>query len=477
MIPGTEKRRAAALLLAFVLVFSPSEAVAQSGESALPAPRKIAGKQFLKDSAIYYGSIWAFRFFYVRNKNERIYKTSPSEWWEHISQSPETDDGDEFFTNYIVHPFAGYVSYLYYREMGYGFWGSALGSALQSTLFEYTVEGLVETPSLPDLISTPVLGTALGFTASNISDFLIGVDNPAATFFAHLINPMRNFVNNGRVALINPLAGRFEYSQSFDISHVPWKNLAIEQYSPHSFYSALPMGYAGARLEVSGARGSKGQIVLYNLRAELPSNDYRKSLYVIFNQSGVNNLELPADGYELSNFRLGGKYALVKTPAYWLAAGFESHLPTIYKDNVRRLEGIKNRYRRDLPVYLRDSYALTPFAGAGAKIGPFSFETNAAFALVKKAEDFEGDESEKILKYGAALSLSLPVNIAAQLSAEFSGNRFFSLGSGKKNNSYFTAAIRFGRFLSPSLALQIPVSGHDDDTVSQTVITEIQIRF
>ncbi len=478
MIPGARKPRAAALLLlAFALVFSPPAAIAQSGENVSPAPKKIASKQFLKDSAIYYGSIWAFRLFYVRNKNERIYNTSPSAWWDHISQAPETDDGDEFFTNYVVHPFAGYVSYLYYNELGYGFWGSALGSALQSTLFEYTVEGLVETPSLPDLISTPVLGTVFGFAASNLSDFLIEIDKPAATFFAHLINPMRNFVKNGRVALINPLAGRFEYLQSFDISHVPWKDLAIEQNSPHSFYSALPRGYAGARLEVSGAQDSTGQIVLYDIRAELPSNDYRKSLYVIFNQSGVNNFHSPRDGYELSNFRLGGKYAFVKTPEYWLAAGFETHLPTIYKDNVRRLEGIKNRYRRDLPVYLRDSYAFTPFAGAGANIGALSFETNAAFTLVKKAEDFEGDESEKILKYGVALSLALPVNIAARVSAEFSGNRIISTRSGNKNSSYFTTGIRLGRFFSPSVALQIPVSGHDDNTVSQTVITEIQLRF
>ncbi len=478
MTPGMKKCRVAALLLlSFALVLSPPATIAQSGENTSPAPRKIVSKQFLKDSGIYYGSIWAFRLFYVRNKNERIYKTSLSTWWDHISQAPQTDDGDEFLTNYVAHPFAGYVSYLYYNEMGYGFWGSALGSALQSTIFEYTVEGLVETPSLPDLISTPVLGAMFGFAASNISDFLIEKNNPTATFFAHLINPMRNFVKNGRVALINPLAGRFEYLQNFDISHVPWKDLAIEQNSPHSFYSALPRGYTGARLEVSGAQDSTGQIVLYNLKAEVPSNDYRKSLYVIFNQSGINNFHLPRDGYELSNFRLGAKYAFVKTPAYWLAVGFESHLPTIHKDNVGRLEQIKNLYRRDLPVYLRDSYAFTPFVGVGVSMGALSLETNAALTIVKKAEDFEGDESEKILKYGVSLSLALPINIAARVSAEFSGNRIISMKSGNKNNSYFTTGIRLGRFLSPSVALQIPVSGHDDNTVSQTVITEIQLRF
>jgi len=44
---------------------------------------------------------------------------------------------------------------------------SALGAAVQSTLFEYTVEGTVERPSLQDLISTPVVGTALGIVLDN----------------------------------------------------------------------------------------------------------------------------------------------------------------------------------------------------------------------------------------------------------------------------------------------------------------------
>ncbi len=440
--------------------------------------KSVGSRDFVKDTAIYYGSIWAFRFFYVRNKNERIYDTSPSKWWDNITQAPEGDDGDEFFTNYVVHPFAGYVSYLYYRQMGYGFWGSAFGSALQSAMFEYTVEGLVETPSLPDLISTPGLGIVLGVAAENLSNLLIKVDNPAATFFAHIVNPMRNFVNEGRVMLINPLQGRFEYKQSFDISHVPWKNLSIEQPDPHSFRSALPRGYFGARLEVAGLKG-KGQIVLYDLRAEMPSADYRKSLYVMFNQSGINNLGEgePRDGYELSNFRLGGKFVVLEKPSYWVSAGFESHLPTIYKDNVRRLRKIQSVYKRDIPVYLRNSYALTPFIGASARKNAFFIETVAGFSFIGKSRALEGDSSETMLKYGAALGVSVPVNIVRSLSVEITGNRFLTLRDGKKNNLYFTSGIRFGSFISPSVALQIPLRGDDSDNVSQSLIADIQIRF
>ncbi len=462
----------------FAVFFISAPLTVSYAESEKVLQKKVKSRDFLKDSAIYYGSIWAFRFFYVRNKNSRIYDTSPSKWWDNITKAPVRDDGDEFFTNYVVHPFAGYVSYLYYRQMGYGFFGSAFGSAFQSALFEYTVEGLVETPSLSDLLSTPGIGVIFGFAADNISKLLIKADNPAATFLAHVVNPMRNFVDNGRVVLINPLQRRLEYTQSFDIEHVPWKNRSLEQPEPFSFPSAFPRGYAGARLEVAGLKSS-GQIVFYNIGAELPSADYRKSLYVIFNQSGVNNLGEGSarDGYELSNFQLGGKIVLLKKPSYWISAGFESHLPTIYKDNVNRLREIHSLYKRDLPVYLRNSYALTPFIGASARKGAFSVEATAGFGFVGKAQAFEGNSSETILKYGAALGVSIPVNVVESVSAEIAGNRFLSLRNGDKNNLYFTSGVRFGSFISPSVAFQIPLSGDDKDSVAKSFIAEIQVRF
>lgn len=492
--PPSVKLKPLCLSLAFALSVFCAESAAQVREPAAAGAgarvrkepekgakirlrKKVASRDFLKDSAIYYGSIWAFRFFYVRNKNDRIYDTSPSKWWDNITKAPERDDGDQFFTNYVVHPFAGYVSYLYYRQMGYGFGGAAFGSALQSALFEYTVEGLVETPSLPDLISTPGLGVLFGFAAENFSNWLEGFDSPASTFLAHVVNPMRNFVKNGRVALINPLQRRFEYTQSFDISHVPWKNLSVEQPDPLSFQSGIPRGYAGARLEVAGLEGD-GQIVFYNLRAEFPSADYRKSVYVIFNQSGVNNLDGgPGDGYELSNFQLGVKTVVLETPAYRISAGFESHLPSIYKDNVGRLRKIHSLYKRDLPVYLPKSYALTPFFGASATKGAFSLEATAGFSFIGKTELLEGDSSETMVRYGAAIGVSVPLNIVRSITAEITGNTFPSLRNGGKNNLYFTQSIRFGSFISPSVGLQLPLSGDDGKYVSKSFIADIQIRF
>ena len=136
-----------------------SPGVEEGGENGEPeepvieeaGPEKLGFKEFMRDSAIVYTGLWAARFFYVRNKNSRIFDTSLSKWWNNISQWPEWPDGDSFFTNWVTHPIVGSQEYLFYRAMGHSRWVSALGVALQSTLFEYTVEGLVETPSLPDL--------------------------------------------------------------------------------------------------------------------------------------------------------------------------------------------------------------------------------------------------------------------------------------------------------------------------------------
>lgn len=466
------KAQLKSLLLCVLCVLAPAPLA-----DAQPPTKTVKSRDFIKDSAVYYGSIWAFRFFYVRNKNARIYDTSPSDWWKNITQAPVTNDGDRFFTNYIVHPFAGYVSYLYYREMGYGFWGSALGSALQSTLFEYTVEGLVETPSLPDLLSTPGIGVLAGAAAEALSDRLYGTGNTAAKVLAHVVNPMRNFVNNEKVVLINPLRGTFEYSQSFDTSNMPHKLDSLSTPEPHSFRSALPRGYAGGRFEVAALKNARGQIVLYNVGAELPSEDYGKSVYIFFNQSGVNNLGpgQARDGYELSNFTVGAKAVITKTPSYWAAAGIEAHLPTVYKDNVGRLEEITSLYERDLPVYLEDAYSVAPFVGGAVKAGALSFEAAAGAAFIGKAENLEGDSWETVAHCGASLGISVPGIV--QSSMEIKGVRMQSRANGSKNSAYFTAGLRFGSLISPSVALQIPVGGKDSEAVSRSFITQIQVRF
>ncbi len=51
-------------------------------------------KQFLEDTAIWYGVQWAGRLWYVRDKNTKIFDASLSLWWDNITTFPEWNDDE-----------------------------------------------------------------------------------------------------------------------------------------------------------------------------------------------------------------------------------------------------------------------------------------------------------------------------------------------------------------------------------------------
>jgi hypothetical protein len=83
-----------------------------------------------------------------------------SKWTENV-RNPIWDD-DEWYVNYILHPYWGATYYIRGRERGlkrsYSFWYSFLLSAL----YEYGAEALFEPVSYQDLIVTPVAGALIG---------------------------------------------------------------------------------------------------------------------------------------------------------------------------------------------------------------------------------------------------------------------------------------------------------------------------
>ncbi len=85
---------------------------------------------------------------------------SLSTWWDNVTHP--TWDEDDFFINYVMHPYWGAAYFVRARERGYtgseAFWYSAM----LSTIYEFGVEALFEQPSIQDLIVTPVFGSLLG---------------------------------------------------------------------------------------------------------------------------------------------------------------------------------------------------------------------------------------------------------------------------------------------------------------------------
>lgn len=81
--------------------------------------------------------------------------------WKNNVTEPVKDE-DDYFINYVLHPYWGAAYYIRARERGYPGWNAFGYSILLSTLYEYGAEALFEPVSAQDLIVTPVAGSLLG---------------------------------------------------------------------------------------------------------------------------------------------------------------------------------------------------------------------------------------------------------------------------------------------------------------------------
>jgi len=81
-------------------------------------------------------------------------------WWDNVTH-PQWDS-DDFYINYVLHPYWGAAYYVRARERGYDGEQAFWYSALMSSLYEFGVEALFEEPSIQDIVVTPFLGSLLG---------------------------------------------------------------------------------------------------------------------------------------------------------------------------------------------------------------------------------------------------------------------------------------------------------------------------
>ncbi len=462
-----------------------SEPALSPGQSDDTDTESVPGaKEFIRDTAIYYSAIWGFRFFYVRNKDARIFDTSLSKWRKNVTSLPVSDDGDEFFTNYVVHPFAGLMSFLYYREMEHEVWAAALGSALQSTLFEYTVEGLVETPSVPDLIATPLLGVPLGFGLESISSWLYSRDSKVAKVAAHMLNPMRNFVDNRKIVLINPLTGQYELSGTFQTTSPSSKQRSIQYSYPVLFRPALPVGYFRAFVEVADLNDklNDGELIFYHVEAEFNSRSNLYGAYLRVSQAGVNDLRVAGEdvrnGFELANMVIGGKAVAYETDHSVYTAGMNVVLPLAYKDNIERLSSIVKSSKRDFPLYLRRSFTFEPYISTLHHHKWLSVQSNLGFQMVVRAHGLEDDDTETRLAYNSAVGISLPSGLtSAVVFGELNGVTTFTADTFTKTELSLAGGARFGKRFSPGFTVRFPLRGESEHNTERIYTTDLTIRF
>jgi len=180
---------------------------------------------FTRSSIVLYSGLWTERTFISPSNFDRLFTTSLPEYLHSISGwqacrgvdarnhrcarprrsffRPPLDDGDPFRTNYVEHPFAGMMFYLYFRARGYDVASSGAGSFLMSALFEYTIEGWQQSPSLNDIIATPGLGVPIGIVVDTTSEWLTSRDSQFLNAVGYMIDPMRLLVNDDKLRWAN----------------------------------------------------------------------------------------------------------------------------------------------------------------------------------------------------------------------------------------------------------------------------------
>lgn len=93
-----------------------------------------------------------------KNKMKNLGKA----WRDNVKEGPVVDK-DDWAINFIGHPYSGAAYYQIARHSGFSAMGSFGYSVVMSTFFwEYGVEAFAETPSIQDLIITPVIGSIMG---------------------------------------------------------------------------------------------------------------------------------------------------------------------------------------------------------------------------------------------------------------------------------------------------------------------------
>lgn len=162
---------------------------------------------FLRNTRNVYFTLWLVRIVQVNmmdiNNKDKQVLVNPFRMWKNFFGFQnkndrrgdfEWKDGDRFKTNWVAHPIFGAYSYLYYRAKGYNRYTAALGSLIQSTLFEYTIEGAIQSPSMHDLIITPGVGVPAGIVLEETSAWLASRQSGFLNAMSYVVNPVKIIV-------------------------------------------------------------------------------------------------------------------------------------------------------------------------------------------------------------------------------------------------------------------------------------------
>lgn len=168
--------------------------LAQADTGEKPAKRKkyveVTPREHTSgETALYLASLYGVSgVIYYFTSTEKIHENASLDNFSHNFGRVIIFDTDSPNANWIVHVYSGSQCYLFYRGRSYTKTSAFLLTALQSALFEFTIEVIQEKASLEDLINTPILGSILGRGFELASIDLLNSDSWFLRTLGHLIN-------------------------------------------------------------------------------------------------------------------------------------------------------------------------------------------------------------------------------------------------------------------------------------------------
>ena len=173
-----------------------------------------AGRSYLIPA----GELLAYLFLlnqYDRHFSEptSAYRSNGDVIWQHLTDSKWVLDNDQFSVNQFLHPYGGNIYYGIARSTGLNFWESFLYSSAGSFFWE--IAGETTSPSINDMIATPIGGTLLGEPLFRMASLLLETEEGRPGFWREV-----------GVAVLSPPMGfnRLVFGNRFDTvfpSHHP----------------------------------------------------------------------------------------------------------------------------------------------------------------------------------------------------------------------------------------------------------------
>ncbi len=273
-------------------------------------------------------------------------------WVENVKAGPVWDHNNWAY-NYIGHAYVGGVYYQVARKSGYRQWDAFVYTTLMSTFFwEYGIEAFAETPSVQDLVFTPLIGWVYGEWAFQTE--LKVRDNNNEVAGSKILGETSLFFLDPVDSLgrgINRVVGR------------RWIKSGYGYFS----YTAVPDGeitdhtvYLNARFPIGGPRGPAGPDADKTRKIDYASDPIDTGL-VGFSLGGGHTFLDEKWGVE------DGYYTKISLGLYFNPR-FSSRLSYVWADLKVSDTGetkIYENYSLDAQYYLNTKRKLRPYITAG----------------------------------------------------------------------------------------------------------------